>query len=85
MEASKGTHEVFKRMVLVECPLPTATSKTLPLLTDLEINALCYVVGYMCHALHNRLKSSNIEGKRQWYRILVTFTEVTRVEIVNNG
>jgi len=56
-------HEVFKKMVLVEYPLPVATNKTLPLLTDLEINALRYVAGYVCRTLHDGLKSSNIEGK----------------------
>lgn len=57
------THEVFKKMIQVEYPLPASTNKTLPLLTDVEVNALRYVAGYVCRTLHDRLKSSNVEGK----------------------
>ena len=57
------THEVFKKMIQVEYPLPAPTNKTLPLLTDIEVNALRYVAGYVCRTLHDRLKSSNAEGK----------------------
>ena len=60
------THEVFKKMIQVEYPLPAPTNKALPLLTDIEVNALRYVAGYVCRTLHDRLKSSNVEGKRLW-------------------
>ena len=57
------THEVFKKMIQVEYPLPAPTNKALPLLTDIEVNALRYVAGYVCRTLHDRLKSSNVGGK----------------------
>ena len=56
------THEVFK-MIQAEYPLPTPTNKTLPLLTDIEVNALRYVAGYVCRTLHDQLKSSDVQGK----------------------
>ena len=40
-----------------------ATNETLPPLTNMEINALRYVAGYVCRTLHDRLKSSSVEGK----------------------
>ena len=39
------THEVFKQMMQVQFPPTTGASKTLPLLTDIEVNALRYVAG----------------------------------------
>ena len=57
------THEVFKQMMKVQFPPTTPTSKTLPLLTDIEVNALRYVAGYVCRTLHDRLKTSSVEGK----------------------
>ena len=35
----------------------------MPLLTDIEVNALRYVAGYVCRTLHDRLKTSSVEGK----------------------
>ena len=57
------THEVFKQMMQVQFPPTTGASKTLPLLTDIEVNALRYVAGYVCRTLHDRLKTSSVEGK----------------------
>ena len=57
-------HEIFKQMMKVQFPPRTAASKTLPLLTDIKVNALCYVAGYMCHTIHDHLKTLNVEGKR---------------------
>ena len=57
------THEVFKQMIKAQFPPTTAASKTLPLITDIEVNALRYVAGYVCRTLHDRLKTSSMEGK----------------------
>ena len=50
-------------MMKVQFPPTTPTSKTLPLLTDIEVNALRYVAGYVCRTLHDHLKTSSVEGK----------------------
>ena len=57
------THEVFKQIIKVQFPPTTAASKTLPPLTDIEVNALRYVAGYVCRTLYNHLKTSSVEGK----------------------
>jgi len=57
------THEVFKQMIKIQFQLTTAPSKTAPSLTDIEVNALRYVAGYVCCTLHDRLKASSVEGK----------------------
>ena len=58
------THEVFKQIIKVQFP-PTTASKTLPPLTDIEVNALHYVAGYVCRTLYSCLKTSSVEGK-EW-------------------
>jgi len=57
------THQVFKQMIKVQFQPTIATSKTFPLLTDIEVNAIRYVAGYVCRTLHDRLKASSVEGK----------------------
>ena len=56
------THEVFKQMTKAQFQPTTAASKTAPQLTELEVNALRYIAGYVCRTLHDRLKKTCMEG-----------------------
>ena len=57
------THEVFKQMITSQFLPTTAASKTLPPLTDIEVNALHYVAGYVCRTLYDHLKALSVVGK----------------------
>jgi len=57
------THQVFKQIIKVQFQPTIALSKTASLLTDIEVNTLRYVAGYVCCTLHDHFKVSSVEGK----------------------
>ena len=61
------THEVFKQMIKARFQPTTAASKIAPHLTELEVNALRYIAGYVCHTLHDFLKAW--KETTHWYCI----------------
>ena len=57
------TNELFKDLIKLEFPLPTAVTQVdhsaTPSLTEMEKNALRYVAGYVCRKVRDNLKKSS--------------------------
>ena len=57
------TNELFKELIKLEFPLPTAVMQVdhsaTPSLTEMEKNALRYVAGYVCRKVRDDLKKSS--------------------------
>ena len=58
------SHKVFKELIKIQYPLNvTSTSDAMPPLSHKEKNAVCYVAGYVCRKVHDRLKQLGSPGK----------------------